>query len=412
MQPTGKEANDITVPPGSIVLHIGPHKTGTTALQLALDRARAALEAQGVSYVWEGMRQNANMAAQAVGKLSSRKFAGDTSVPYWHWDNLLKKVAERRTNRVVVSGEEFSNLPLDTIKKVIEDFGSRYTTVLVTLRPLEDILCSSWQQYIQFGAVTDPFEEWLVKVLSPDTKSSLIERFWMRNRHDTLVERWGSLVGNKNVTVIALNPSDRGLLFRSVETLTGLRQGTLVDEGRLINRSITAPEAEAIRAVYMRLQHLGLADLSRHIRYMVSSSELIKRERKPMGEAKITLPRWALERSRELSAEMVQNIVASGARIIGNVETLAPTGPIDAPEHLSPIKSVPADLPGWTAAGVIIRSGISRGDLPPTPTVTLPTAWLRRATGRQLIGEVLRRVKIRIMRPFNRSQTGDELKSR
>ena len=145
---------------------------------------------------------------------------------------------------------------------------------------------------------------------------------------------------------------------------------------------------------------------------MVSPSELIKRDRKPMDEAKITLPRWALERSRELSAEMVQNIVASGAQIIGDADALAPTGPVDAPEHLSPIESVPADLPGWTAAGVIISSGIARGDLPPTPTTTLPTSWLRRATGRQLIGEVLRRAKIRIMRPFNRSHQGDELRPR
>ena len=405
--------SDLLLPPGTRLLHIGPHKTGTTALQVAMAKARSDMESQGVSYLWGGVRQtNANLAAQAVGRRSSRKFSGESAVPYWHWENLLKKVSEIHENRVVVSGEEFCDLPREIIQTISSDFGSKSLRIMITLRPLESILTSQWQQYIQFGKVTDSLEEWLSQIFLENPLSKHAEGFWVRHRHDKLVERWGSVVGKENVIVIALDPQDRGLLFRSVEALTGLREGTLVDEGRLINRSITLPEAEAIRAMYSRLQQLGLAELSRHIRYMVSPSELIKRDRKPMDEAKITLPRWALERSRELSAEMVQNIVASGAQIIGNADALAPTGSVDAPEHLSPIESVPADLPGWTAAGVIISSGIARGDLPPTPTTTLPTSWLRRATGRQLIGEVLRRAKIRIMRPFNRSHQGEELKPR
>jgi hypothetical protein len=152
--------------------------------------------------------------------------------------------------------------------------------------------------------------------------------------------------------------------------------------------------------MYARLQSLGLGDLSRHIRYMVSPSELIKRDRTPVNEEKIVLPRWALDRAREVSAEMVRNIAKSGAHIIGNIDALAPNDQIDAPEHLPEITAVPADLPGWTAAGVIISSGISRGDLPPTPTTSLPTAWLHRATGSQLVSEVLRRIKIRARQPL------------
>jgi len=395
--------SDLLLPPGTRLLHIGPHKTGTTALQVAMAKARREMETQGVRYLWGGVRQtNANLAAQAVGRRPSRKFSTEIAVPYWHWENLMQKVHSSEEDRVVISGEEFCNVQDEAIRQVIQELGANKTRVLITLRPLEKILSSQWQQYIQFGAVTRTFEEWLEEVFAAKPPNRQIEEFWIRHRHDQLLERWGRGVGHNQVIVIALDPNDHGLLFRSVEALVGLKQGTLVDDGRLINRSITAPEAEAIRAMYARLQSLGLGDLSRHIRYMVSPSELIKRDRTPANEEKIVLPRWALERAREVSAEMVRNITASGAHIIGNIDALSPTEAMNSPEHLPEITVVPADLPGWTAAGVIISSGISRGDLPPTPTTSLPTAWLHRATGSQLLREVLRRIKIRAGQPLRR----------
>lgn len=395
--------SDLLLPPGTRLLHIGPHKTGTTALQVALSKARTELERQGVRYLWGGVRQtNANLAAQALAGKASRKFASETAVPYWHWENLLEKVRASTEARVVVSGEEFCNFEDDAIAKAVESFGNGRTKVFVTLRPLEKILASQWQQYVQFGAVTDRFEDWLKKILAPNNSDQLVRDFWIRHRHDRLVERWSKAVGAPNLICLVLNPKDHSLLFRSVQDMLGLREGTLQDEGRLINRSITAPEAEAIRALYERLQKLGYGDLSRHIRYMISPSELIKRDRVPVGEAKSELPRWALERARELSAEIAKGIGASGTRIIGNLDDLVPEESVEAPEHLPVLDSVPADLPGWTAAGVIISSGIARGDLPPTPTTTLPTAWLRRATGSQLMREVMRRVRIRLLQPFSR----------
>lgn len=45
--------SDLLLPPGTRLLHIGPHKTGTTALQVALSKARANLESQGVRYLGE-----------------------------------------------------------------------------------------------------------------------------------------------------------------------------------------------------------------------------------------------------------------------------------------------------------------------------------------------------------------------
>jgi hypothetical protein len=395
--------NELLLPPGTRLLHIGPHKTGTTALQVALAKARDDLESQGVRYLWGGVRQtNANLAAQALAGKPSRKFSDESPVPLWHWENLLEKVRKSEDFRIMVSGEEFCNINDAAISNAIKAFGRNRTKILVTLRPLEKILSSQWQQYIQFGAVTERFEPWLTQAFASTVTDRLIQEFWVRHRHDDLIDRWGKAVGMENVYCLVLDPLDHGLLFRSVEALFGLRESTLVDDGRLLNRSITAPEAEAIRSMYVRLRDLGLGELSRHVRYMISPSELIKRDRVPVEEPKIELPRWALTRAREISSEMAQNIARSGAQIIGNIHDLTPTDSTVAPDHLPTLETLPADLPGWTAAGVIISSGISRGDLPPTPTTSLPTVWLRRATGAQLMREVMRRVKIRLARPLSR----------
>ena len=39
------------VPPGSLLLHIGPQKTGSTAIQHSMHEARARLAAHGVRYL-------------------------------------------------------------------------------------------------------------------------------------------------------------------------------------------------------------------------------------------------------------------------------------------------------------------------------------------------------------------------
>ena len=52
---------DLLLPKGAGLLHIGPHKTGSTALQDGFDQARAELDAQGVAYLSRA-RHDANAA--------------------------------------------------------------------------------------------------------------------------------------------------------------------------------------------------------------------------------------------------------------------------------------------------------------------------------------------------------------
>ena len=56
-----------TVAPGSILLHIGPHKTGTTALQSGAASRRPQLAAEGVTYPLHKGKDHHSAAAMAAG---------------------------------------------------------------------------------------------------------------------------------------------------------------------------------------------------------------------------------------------------------------------------------------------------------------------------------------------------------
>ena len=407
MQPTAKEANDITVPPGSIVLHIGPHKTGTTALQIAMGKNREAMLEQGVRYVWGGEHLNANLAALAVARRPSRRFSGARPVPIQHWTELIEKIrASSPSQRTVISGEEFCSAKEIDITRIIRELGKDRLRVLITLRPLEKVIASQWQQYVQAGSVTMSLDEWLRGVFDNNHNVEKVQDFWERHRHDLLVHRWAQQIGNDRITILVLDENDREYLYRKAEALFGLRQGTLIAHERLINRSMTMQEAESVRAFYSRLNEEGFSELSNHIRFMISPAEVIKRERVPSRrESKIILPEWALQASRALSEMMVQSIQQEQVRIVGKISGLtpseaAPSIALDSAKEMDYRQYVPVDLAGWTAFGVVVRSGLAKGSLPPVGDSSLPPSWLRRASGADLLREVFRRLKNRVLKLF------------
>ncbi|MFZ9385970.1 MAG: hypothetical protein ACO25O_04085 [Candidatus Limnocylindrus sp.] len=401
--------NDLLLPPGTRLLHIGPHKTGTTALQIALGKNRDALLRQGVRYIWGGEHLNANLAALAVAKRPTRRFSSAKPVPIEHWTSLVEKAnLASADERVIISGEEFCSAQEPTIEKIVHDLNPSKLQIVITLRSIDKIFASQWQQYVQAGAVTKSLDEWLRSALGNETDIENIRRFWVRHRHDQLVKRWARAVGKDRVTVVALDESNREHLYSTFEQMLGLMKGSIRAEDRLVNRSMTLFEAEAVRSMYSLLKDQGIGELADHVRFMISPSELIKRHRKPQqNEPRIKIPEWARGQVHKLGVDMISEIRGIGVRIVGNLESIVPPEKSDGKSNNSPqseghATTIPVDLAGWTAYGVIVSSGISRGDLPPAPTSTLPFVWLRRATGSQLMREVMRRVRIRLLQPFSR----------
>jgi hypothetical protein len=96
--------NEVLLPRGSLLLHIGPHKTGTTSVQRAFHLACGALRAQGVHYT--GPDRHAVTAAQAAIETTPRD--GRRVRPIDPWRRLLRQV-RAANDRVVVSSEWFAD---------------------------------------------------------------------------------------------------------------------------------------------------------------------------------------------------------------------------------------------------------------------------------------------------------------
>ena len=117
MAPT-PDRDPLLLPEGARLIHIGPPKTGTTALQGAFYAARDDAEAQGVHYA--GRSRHSMSAAQAVvGRPSF--YSVDKPPDLSHWKRLVGEVQRAGDRRVVISSEFFSDAKPDAIRTIVDD---------------------------------------------------------------------------------------------------------------------------------------------------------------------------------------------------------------------------------------------------------------------------------------------------
>src|SRR5699024_9517272 len=93
------DQHDLLLPEGARLLHIGPHKTGTSALQGAMHQAHAALGQHGVRIA--GAAPRPSRAVWAV--TGSSGPLGAPTARMEHWDRLVGEVASAGEQRVVIS---------------------------------------------------------------------------------------------------------------------------------------------------------------------------------------------------------------------------------------------------------------------------------------------------------------------
>jgi hypothetical protein len=135
-------ADDLQLQAGVRLLHIGPHKTGTTMIQDALHLARERLAAQGVVYPGTG-RQPLRAMLAVTGQPT---LLGEPEPDMADWALLVREVTAARDQRVVVSSEFLAQASDAAACRVVSDLGGPRVHVVVTLRPLTRILPSQWQQ--------------------------------------------------------------------------------------------------------------------------------------------------------------------------------------------------------------------------------------------------------------------------
>jgi hypothetical protein len=305
----------------AVLLHIGVHKTGTTAIQAALADAREELRAAGVLYPGRLQAQH-RAALAALGRTWGWNQRGGSVVPTHQLDAVAKDVAKHR-GRVVISSEFFCEADEETAQRVVQRLGGSRVHVVVTLRNLGSLLPSSWQQYLKYGLETD-FEPWLQDVFAVRGSSRKSPTFWRRHDHGEVVQRWVNAAGSDNVTVLVLEKVDRSALFVAFAQLLGLPEQVLTSRMDLTsNRSMTAAEAELLLGVNRRVKSsLRWPDYVRLVRRGMALA-MVERRQPAATEPRMSTPDWALDAAAERGAQIVEQLRLSGARVAGPIEELA-----------------------------------------------------------------------------------------
>ena len=347
-------ADDVLLPAGTRLLHIGPHKTGTTTLQGAFHAARRAVARQGVLYA--STNKQAIQAARAVAGRAS-PYMGNKVPAEAHWTNLVAQVEGSTASRVLISAETFADAAPDAVRRVVHDLDPTAVHVVATLRPLARILPSQWQQYLQNGLPLS-YEQWLESIFNDPGPRANTPNFWHRHRHDRLIARWAEVAGADRVTAVIVDDRDHDASLRTFERLLGLRAGTLRPPEGVYNRSLTRAEAELIQAMHAKTGKLGIDNGIRLNLVFHGAAANMKFRQPARDEPRIETPRWARDRVADVTSEIVAGIAASGVRVIGDLQTLRED------PNVSDGTDAPASSEAWSASEVAAlwhRSGLQGG---------------------------------------------------
>ncbi len=327
----------LLLPEASRLIHIGPHKTGSTAIQVALQEAGGTLEQHGAFYA-TGPRHRPDKAGWALG-LKGRP-AGTGQPPIERWHSLVRKVADAGERRVCVSNEDFGRATAEQASRIVDDLGGDRVHVVAVARRLDRYLPSQWQERVKAGDRRG-FEDWLRVVLDLDNPDYSWDRLNVWHAHDlaSLVGRWVDVVGPERFTLIASDEQDRALLPHAFEDLLGLPQDTLKPNPQRSNRGLSWAETEMVRATNQHCAEAGWSRAER--RRFVKGGVLRELQSRPTppGPRNPPLPGWALEQVRRLSEQRVAQVRELGVRVVGDLDALrvpdsvtAVDGPVELPE--------------------------------------------------------------------------------
>jgi hypothetical protein len=309
------------MPSKQLILHVGFHKSGTTALQESLFAQRKELETHGVLYPTVGWQAHHRVAWALARRRWGWKDRGGKTTPYSTWTRMLWRIKLSKLDKVVLSSEFLSELPSEKIQLLKKQVKGRQVKVLFTVRPLVKLLASSYQQYLKYGLKED-YVTWLHSVLDVPGKSNLNPTFWKRHMHGEVVARWAEVFGTENVSVVVVDELKPEFLFNSVNSYLELPDNFLNPQPTGSNRSLSLEEITLLLELNKRFpKERSWPEYLTFIRngYI---RELTDKVPVKAGKEKLPTPTWAIATGNEISTQSKLKLKELGVRIYGDLESL------------------------------------------------------------------------------------------
>lgn len=188
----------------TIYLHIGYHKTGTTAIQNTLFDARYKLLKHGYYYPLSTLSSSGhhNIGAELLGM---RAFSED----FGTLKDLVSEIGKVSADNFIISSERLDKLDSPHIEKLAEYFQEYKVIIIVYLRRQDQLLQSVWSQVVKNGRPLISFEKWLRKnYINADQSKKRLDRLPIN--YEQALEKWSTVFGQENIRVQVYERSSFG----------------------------------------------------------------------------------------------------------------------------------------------------------------------------------------------------------
>ena len=347
MSPTSAPLH--ALPSDAILVHIGPYKTGTTAMQSTMATAREAMAEHGVTY--PGRRSAHHLEARALRQFDEGWGDDAYKAPdVARWDRFAASVRRSR-GRAVMSSEYFGDCNADERAKLVRDLGADRVHLIAGCRNPAGLAVSTWQQSVRKGRPIT-FDEWLESTYRRSEMPDQPEGFWSRADIGAFLSRWLDLVPpTASPWSCWTRRTGAGCPTRSSSCSTCPTACSPTSGPKQSNRGLSAAEATLVLEVVRRIgSSLTWAEYSDAVRKGFVRRLLELRSPGP-EEPRAVMPPWALEQAAVEADHTIERIRSLGVRIVGDLETMR-TVPDVQPE-LGPIEQVPVDLAAEAVVGAI-----------------------------------------------------------
>lgn len=378
------------LPSGGRLIHLGPPKTGTSAIQAALHASRAPLAEHGV-HVLPADRPRDRQAGLALfgGTRPGSGFSPDLQ---W-WNRFAGEVAETGGTQVI-SNEAFAKAGPDGVARLVGDIGSEDARYLYVVRRLDRLLLSHWQESVKGGSPRDDITRWTATVLG-DRDGPTGQNFWVANDVDSVIRRFLAHVDPTAVTLLIADEGDREQLPRFFERVLGVPAGTLQapQDGRA-NRSLSLNEVEVIRHLNVIGEERGWSEEDRRFLLKRGLVRHLEAQARRPGDLPLRMPRSqqaAIEEQTVRRADAISALAAEGVRVVGDPATLVPPAADyadDVPGGDDLVVSLPAAV---DLVAATVEAARRRAVDEPQMKARMQTPGTRERPARSLLTRLLRR---------------------
>lgn len=286
-----------------IYLHIGTHKTGSTAVQAFAARHSDELQRRGLLYPTAGRPALERLASghhllpwTRMEHVNWKPAWGDrASDPQRVWDDLIDEIEKSSCSAVLISSEEFDVLDDEGAAFVAEKLAGHDVHVLCYLRRLDEFVQSYYTTDVLYHGESRDIQAYAKGM------RTTIDYF-------ELIDRWRRLFGTPNVHVgfYARPALDNGDIVAGVFGKTGLDVSRIAPaaKSRFVNWGTVSPDSlEKIR----RLNARGASPVrvKAEVLWARLLSSLLGRKNIPALDetSREKLIRYGLERIRLIEAE-------------------------------------------------------------------------------------------------------------